>query len=459
MRKLRTQLSLSIMFVVFITVGLISLFSNVMINSQFERYIARQHKAKTEDIVENIGQYYNASTRMWDTDSIHTLGMYALNDGYIIKVYNNDGKNVWDAENHDMALCGQIMDKISERMEGHGLNGEFVSHKYTVRQKGMQIGTAYISYFGPFFLNENDFSFLDYLNAILLIIGIFSILFSFVIGRLMAKRIAQPVTEISDIAMEIASGNYNARFEGETKIQELYNLIGTINHLAATLGKQEDLRRQLTANVAHELRTPLATLGSHLEAMVLRVWEPTQERLKSCHEEILRLGKLVADLEHIERVESSSLKLNKSSVDLLELAKLVCGNFQGELASKNLSFTIEGEKSVVSIDKDRISSVISNLMSNAIKYTPENGRIHVSIRDSERTSVFIIEDNGIGISEEEVPMIFERFYRADKSRNRNTGGAGLGLAIVRSIVAAHNGTVTVQSTLNSGSRFVVTLPK
>ncbi|MFP3154330.1 ATP-binding protein [Lachnospiraceae bacterium ZAX-1] len=459
MRSLRTQLSLAIMFVVLITVALISFLSNRLINKQFADYIVDQQKVKMDNLVENISQQYHMEIKEWSVDSIHALGMYSMYEGYLIKVVDDEGKNVWDTEHHDMESCAQIMQEISQRMKAHGAVGEFVSHEYELTQHGQTVGSVSIRYFGPYFLSESDFLFLDSLNLVLLIIGGAALLCSFATGWILAKRIARPIKKTADIAKQIADGNYDIQFEGKTKTRELYNLVSAINHLADALAKQENLRRQLTADVAHELRTPLTTLGSHLEAMIEKVWEPTPERLTSCHEEILRLGNMVVDLENLERTESDNLKLNTQSLDLLSLAQSVCGNFYGALKNKNLSLSIKGDPSILSVDKDRISGVITNLMSNAIKYTPNGGNICISIQDFTHKSVFIIEDDGIGIAKDEQPLIFERFYRAEKSRNRDTGGAGIGLAIVKSVVNAHDGTVKVQSEPEAGSKFTVTLPK
>lgn len=459
MKQLKIQLSFAIMLVVFVTVALISLFANLLINKQFETYIMEQQKIKAFDIAKNLSGQYNGLTNAWGIDLLHTIGMYALSDGYIIKIYDKTGESVWDAENHDTALCAQVMEDVAARMRRHGSKGEFVSQEYALTQNGQKIGTATIRYYGPFFLSENDFSFLDSLNVILLIIGTFSLLFSFFIGWLLARRIARPVTKTANIAKQIADGNYAIQFVGETKTQELHDLVSAINHLAAALERQESLRKQLTADIAHELRTPIATIGTHLEAMIEKVWEPTPERLKSCHEEIFRLGKIVADLERLEKAESDSLTLIKSDIDLFELARTICASYEGELANKNLSLTIEGESSVISIDKDRMSRVISNLMSNAVKYTPENGRIKIYVQDNPDNSILTVEDSGIGIEENEIPFIFERFYRSDKSRSRNTGGAGIGLAIVKSIISTHEGEIMVQSKINHGSSFIITLSK
>jgi signal transduction histidine kinase len=278
-------------------------------------------------------------------------------------------------------------------------------------------------------------------------------------GCLLARRISRPVTKTAYIAKQISEGNYNIRFEPGTRIKELDDLAEAINQLSDGLGKQENLRKRLTADVAHELRTPLTSLSSHLEAMMEGLWEPTQERLGSCFEEVKRLGTLVADLEQLARMESENLVLRKSKEDLLNLVKIVSETMTGELLKRNLSFSLEGTSISVEVDKDRISQVIANLLSNAMKYTPEGGSIKVIVTETPKDGVIKVIDNGIGIPERELPLIFERFYRSDKSRDRKTGGAGIGLAIVKSIVTAHGGKVVAESTVEEGSCFTVSIPK
>ncbi|WP_037585935.1 sensor histidine kinase [Stenoxybacter acetivorans] len=459
MRSLRTQLSLAIVFVVLIAVVLISFFSNVLIVRQFEGYIIEQQDARVKTITDNLAQYYNGLTNTWDLNAIHALSMYSLNDGYIIKVSDYRGETVWNAENHDMGLCQQTMMDIMARMEAHGAAGEFVSVNYDLTQNEQKIGTASVKHYGPFFLSENEFSFIGALNVILAVIGVLSLVFSFVVGWLLARRLVRPIRKTADIAAAIADGRYDVQFESKTNTRELNHLVFSINHLSCALARQESLRKQLTADVAHELRTPLATLGTHIEAMVEGIWKPTPERLQSCHEEILRLGKMVADLERLEHAESENLKLEKSFVDLLALSKTVCDNFAGQLANKNQRLEIDGVNVIVSIDKDRVSGVIMNLMSNAVKYAPEGSKISIFIQDTPEFAQLSIEDAGPGIPEAELPYIFERFYRADKSRNRDTGGTGIGLAIVKSVVSAHGGTITAGNHVGGGARFTVTLPK
>ena len=165
------------------------------------------------------------------------------------------------------------------------------------------------------------------------------------------------------------------------------------------------------------------------------------------------------DLEKLAQVESDNLKLEKAPVDLLELADTAGGNFESQSAAKNIALEVTGEPSVVEADGDRLHQVIANLLSNAVKYTSENGHVSVTVRDTPENGVLTVEDDGIGIPRDELPLIFERFYRTDKSRDRKTGGAGIGLTIAKSIITAHNGKIEAASEAGRGSRFIVTLPK
>jgi signal transduction histidine kinase len=459
--SLKTKLSLSIALVVLLTVALISLLANFFIGSQFKGYITTQQEKTTRDIVNSISLQFDKETGAWDEDFIHTIGMYALYDGYIVKVYDLQDQTVWDAEACDMRLCTEVMDDITHRMmsEYPELNGKFTSKSFPAIQNSEIVGTVNISYYGPYFLSEDDFQFLDSLNRILVGIGIFSLMVSILSGFLLAKRLSDPIHKTVGVTKQISDGDYDARIENETSTKEVDELIGAINHLADTLEKQEKLRKQLTADVAHELRTPLTTVQTHIEALIEGVWEPTTERLQSCYDEMTRISKLVFDLENLAKVESDNLKLDKTQINLLDLSKKMSSSFETELKNKNLNFSVIGGCPDILADKDRINQVLMNLISNAVKYTPDGGEIRITVSETEDSAVLSIEDTGVGISEEEVPYIFERFYRADKSRNRMTGGSGIGLAIVKSIVTAHGGSVDVESRLGKGSCFMITLPK
>lgn len=203
----------------------------------------------------------------------------------------------------------------------------------------------------------------------------------------------------------------------------------------------------------------MANLSSYMEMMIDEVLEPTPERLQSCYGELQRLSGLISDLERLRQVENENLVLHKTDVDLRELSQVVIGNFESQLREKNLDGQVAGDMSVVSVDRDRMQQVMTNLVSNAVEYSTDGGCVRVTVEDTEDSGIIRVEDTGIGIPREDLKRIFERFYRTDKSRTRKTGGAGIGLAIVKTIVQAHRGTVTVESEAGKGSVFTVTLPK
>lgn len=460
-RSLKSQLSLIILAIVLISIIVISFLANVFINKNFRDYIARQQELKVQIIISSISEQYKSSTQEWDRMYLQAIGMFSLYEGYIIKAYDSEGNVLWDAMSHDMSLCNQIMDNISRRMEVEypRLDGEFVSTDHDLVKDGQIVGKVSISSFGPFFLNENDVNFLHSLNAIFIVIALVASLASLLVCHIMAGRISRPILKTVDASRKIAEGRYEIRLEEESRIREIKLLESSINHLARSLETLERLRKQLTADVAHELRTPISILQTYLEAMSEGIWEATSERLSSCMEEVTRIGKLVGDLEQLTRIEADNLKLEKREVDLFSLIEKSVNAFEAELKEKSLAVTIGGSRPTLMADYDRLKQVVANLLSNSIKYSDSGKSIHFEIFDEGKRCGFIIMDTGAGIDSEELPYIFERFYRADKSRNRSTGGSGIGLAIVKSIVEAHGGEVTVESELNKGTAFTISLPR
>lgn len=461
MRSIRSKLSTAMFALILLTVAVISLLSNYLINRQFTEYIKRQQELRAQIITATLSEQYVRLTNQWDTEYIHTIGMLSLYEGYILKVYDRDNQILWDAQAHDMVLCNRIMEDISERMriKYPQLEGEFHSISYPLTQSGVKIGSVSISYFGPFFLTENDFRFLEALNQVLMGVGFTSLLLSILVGSFLAKRISRPILKTVEATKEIADGNYSVRLSEEADTKELIMLVDSVNHLATSLDTLEKLRRQLTEDVAHELRTPITILQSYIEAIMEGVWEPTQERLQSCYDETERIGKLVRDLEQLAKIESSNLKLNKTGVQINSLLNKIINSFEGELLKKGLKIELEGPAVKTQADIDRLQQVFNNLISNAVKYSKGVGNIRVETFEEKDIVGIRIKDDGIGIPKEELPFIFERFYRADKSRNRTTGGSGIGLTIVKSIVEAHGGRIKAESILNEGSTFTVILPK
>lgn len=292
----------------------------------------------------------------------------------------------------------------------------------------------------------------------LAVVGIISIVFAAIAGIILAGKISVPVKAATRAAKDIARGNYNNRINTDICTMELSELGNAVNHMAESLDNQEMLRRRLTSDMAYELRTPVANVSSNIEAIIEGALEPTNERLSSCYNELERITGIITELEKLRQIEGENMILHIGHVDIYELAKEVKLIFENEMSKKNIRCDIIGEHIDVCVDKDKMSQVLNNLISNAVKYTDNYGNIQITVIQENENVVITVEDNGCGIDDNDIPYIFERFYRTDKSRNRSTGGAGIGLTITRAIVQLHGGTIHVESKKGVGSLFKVTIP-
>jgi signal transduction histidine kinase len=297
-----------------------------------------------------------------------------------------------------------------------------------------------------------------------------------VISVVLAGAIARPILKAEKAARSIAAFHREAprvrekqssliRIHDRYTTRELADLSRSINELAEELEEGERRQKQLSLDIAHELRTPLTCLQGSIEAMMDGVWEADAERLGSCHEEVIRLAKLVEDLNTLTGLEWNEITLNKTGFDLSKLLQSTAEQFYPAAAEKGIAIELNLIPSPVTADYDRLKQVFINLLSNAVKFT-DSGSICVSIRqgaaqDSGGSWDVSVTDTGPGIAEDEIPRIFERFYRSDKSRTRSTGGAGIGLTIAAAIAAAHGGRITAANRpagdLSSGAVFTVQL--
>ncbi len=458
--SLKSKLSLSYMMVIVLCVLLISALANFFFDKHFREYVKENQEQKNKQIVAQLSAQYSEKGE-WNYDMIEAIGVSALENGLIMKVKDQLGETIWDATEHNNGMCQRIIEQMAHNVSVRypNVKGSYTEIPYTLYHKLSKVGVAEIGSYGPYYLSDNDLAFINTLNNLLLGAGIFSLAFALIIGNIMARRVSAPISKVIRSAQSIEKGYYTDKIPDDSGTREISQLTTTINNLGESLGKQESLRKRLTGDLAHELRTPLATLQSHMEAMIDGIWEPDAERLLSCHDEIVRISKMVGNLEELARYESENLVLNKVHFDVKELIKRLLQNFEKAFLNKNIDVTVSGETQELSADKDKISQVLVNLLSNAQKYTPQGGKVDIRVKGAEDTVAVIIKDNGQGIPKEDLPYIFERFYRADKSRNRLTGGSGIGLTIAKAIVTAHKGTIEVHSDVGIGTEFIISLPK
>lgn len=308
-------------------------------------------------------------------------------------------------------------------------------------------------------INQIRDAYLRDINNVIIGISLIMIIVVISISIFLSQQISKPIIVVSKMTDSIKKGGYDQTLEYESSIVEIDNLINSINNLSKELYNMENMRKRLTSDISHELRTPLTSIQTHLEAMIDGIWEPSEERLISVNEEVIRISHLVNQLKNLAKFDSEESKLDISEVDLKQLVKNIIYNNESYALEKNININSSLEDIRAFIDKEKISQVIINLISNAIRYTNDNGEIFIKLYKVEDFIKISVKDNGIGIPKESVDYIFERFYRVDKSRCRNTGGTGVGLTICKSIIDLYGGNIEVKSELNIGSEFIITIPK
>ena len=343
--------------------------------------------------------------------------------------------------------------------ESPDIESGYTSQQIDMNYENSKIGTLDINYYGPFYLSNDDRGFINAVNGALVFGILIALVLSFAAGTWMAHRISLPISKVVNASKKLAHGDYSVNNQTEDSTTEIRELISTVNDLAGILSDQELLRRRLTQDMAHELRTPLTALQGHIEAIMDGIWEPSPERIKSCHEEIIRINRMVSDLWELSQYENNTEEISREPVDMGLLISNVYANFESEAAAKNI--TINYSKNILTIitNKDKMTQVIVNLLSNALKYTSPGGTISILTEDFTDRFELTIKDTGIGIKKEDIPRIFERLYRTDQSRNRKTGGSGIGLSIVKAIVSSLGGNIQVTSVPGLGSRFKITFLK
>lgn len=310
---------------------------------------------------------------------------------------------------------------------------------------------------GP--VTQAGLEFVRNLGRNLWLAGIMGALLALVLGGLFTRYIVAPLGEVSGAARSMAAGDFDRRVNVRGS-SELVELGESFNYMAETLNRDRDLRQNMVADIAHELRTPLSILQANIEAMQDKVLETSPENLESLHQETVLLSRLIEDLRTLSLAESGQLKLQPEETDLEDLARKVAGSIKPQFASRNITLevNVSGDVLKVMADRYRVEQVLRNLLNNALQYTPENGRVSVKVAKAGKMVETTVTDSGPGIPPDDLPHIFERFYRVDRSRTRRTGGSGLGLAIVKQLVEAQGGSVSVSSEVGRGSTFTFCLP-
>jgi signal transduction histidine kinase len=289
--------------------------------------------------------------------------------------------------------------------------------------------------------------------------GLIAIAVALVLTFILSRRILSPVKALTQAARRLGKGDFSQRVDVDEK-GEVGELAESFNTMASDLEHNEQLRRNMVADIAHELRTPLSNLNGYLEAIRDGVVKPNPDTIRSLSEEGATLSRLVDDLQELSLADASELKLVYQPEDISTLINESVAAVRTKAAAKNITMSAElqAELPQANIDSHRIKQVLDNLLENAIAHTGREGSVTVTARRQAKDITVSVADTGEGISAQDLPNIFERFYRADKSRARSTGGSGLGLTIARRLVEAHGGRIWAESQPGQGSTFFFTLP-
>jgi signal transduction histidine kinase len=297
-------------------------------------------------------------------------------------------------------------------------------------------------------------------NESLIVAVVAATLVALIASLVISRNIVAPVRSMTNASGRIAEGHYDERVTLQGS-DELSQLAKSFNQMAEQLEQVESMRRQLIGDVAHELRTPLTAIKGSAEALMDGVLPASEETYSQIHAEAERLSRLVDDLQELSRVESRAIQLDVHPVDSTALIQTVTKRLQNQFDEKRVTLTssLTHDSIIILVDGDRVIQVLTNLIGNALQYTPENGMVTVSIERNKNEAHISVRDTGFGIPADQLMHIFDRFYRVDKSRSRAHGGSGIGLTIAKHLVEAHSGKIWAESAgENKGSVFTFTLP-
>jgi len=297
------------------------------------------------------------------------------------------------------------------------------------------------------------------INKNLVVGALGAVALSLLLGLFFSSTLTRPVKELINATREVAQGDLEREVPVRSK-DELGELTKSFNQMRSQLKQSRDLRRKMTADIAHELRTPLSIILGHTEALSEGKLNPSPETFDIVYDEAKRLSLLVEDLRTLSLSEAGELTLTLQAVSPSDLVDRVVGAYLPKARGLNISLEADAEANLPDVQADfhRIIQVLANLLDNALRYTPAGGHLKLSARPASDGIEFRVQDSGPGISEADLPYIFDRFYRGDKSRNRQDGGSGLGLAISKSIIEAHGGRIGAESTMGEGTTITFVLP-
>lgn len=427
----------------------------------FQTYTQANIKKLAESTAEQIAEIY-ADTGTLENEGVSTVARYAgkLN-GVGVQVFDNrTGSITYDSTTSTNEDADGMPDRDYSRGSLAPPPGDSDQRAMApIIVDNVAVGSVHMWVYGSeALLSQTDEEFRDNSYQAMIFATALAIVLASCIGFLFARTLVSPINRMTTTAKAIKEGNLSARTElhGEDEIAHLGE---TFDAMADSIERDRELERRLTTDVAHELRTPLMAIQSTVEAMVDGVFEADEERLETVNSEVQRLSRLVDAILKLSRLESRSTPMKKEVVNVGELIAGIVATHEAFVADSGLTLKYEMEQGVrVLGDADMIRQATANLISNAVRYTPEGGLITVRVKRGDIMASISVQDTGIGLSPDEAKMVFSRFWRADAGRTRESGGLGIGLSVVKEIVERHNGWVQVEGRKGEGACFTIHIP-
>jgi signal transduction histidine kinase len=442
--KLWFRLTIAFLFVALIGILLVAFLANQAASAGFTRYLQVGQFSQLNELQNDLLQFYTDQGGWAGVNRVlraSGAGPDGTGGGYFLRVLDVNGEVVASRGGQGQALADFSIELALD--EGDRPIGTLLAEP---AGGGSRAGEQYLAS----------------LNQAIIWAGLVAVLVAMLVGLVLARRLTHPLRQMAQATQAIAAGDLDQQVP-VTSQDELGQLAEDFNQMAHALALSEQQRRQLLADTAHDLRTPISIIQSHLEAMLDGVFPMTQENLARIHEETLHLGRLVEDVRTLSLAESGRLPLEKRPLDMAGLTNRVVSSFLPLAEVEGVQLT--GEISPVGLlmaDEARIHQVQANLIANALRFAVQNQNgqpvVRVSLREEGQQVVFSVADNGPGLTADQQQRVFDRFWRSDAARDRQKGGSGLGLAIAKSIVEAHGGQITVRSEPGQGAVFSTSMP-
>lgn len=454
LQTLRSKILFYLLLIAMIGILLVSFFIQYGFEESFKNYLNQNREKKIDRIIVEIEKDFKKNGHFTSDPVYGLLHEHAMTDQLYFQLYDRFGQLQMDSS------------KIRGMLNSLGLtepvrnDEEWHQKSYTLKVDGSIVGKLVAIY--PQGLIDDESTFIQTIQLYIFAAVCLTIVLAILFSMIFSKKLTSGLNKLSFAANELQQHNLDIRIPLSSLPTEVKQIAISFNNLAESLAKQEMLRKQFTGDLAHELRTPLATLRSQIEAFQDGIWEPTAQRLQTSHEELMRLVRLVNELEKLLAAENPQIRLEKIEMEAGSVVAALWEMFLPLFKEKGVQLLIEEpeDEEYFEADKDRLMQILSNILNNALKYTPVGKSVTLSVSTEKEGFVgFVIRDEGSGMAEDDIPHIFERFYRGDKSRDRKTGGVGIGLSIVKALMDAHNGIIKVKSKLNKGTSILLWFPK